>query len=457
MKRLSEVLDRKLRLSVAISAVAVSGLALYLSFCANAGDRAPAAILRVSSLEYIVEADGLIESALLTEVHAPSGLKVRALYVNEGDAVEEGATLARLDTEALELEIQRAELNIRSAEANMSNEQTALANSVTGARNALASADVSLQAARREYESLRDRRGDEPAVEVAAINLDAAQRAYEYSVSLFGIGEISREALIQSENALEKARTAHDDALKGAGDALDRAREAYEAAGIKRKTANDTLQDAIAKNTDPAAVALELQRVALREKEIRLRDASILAPSGGIVTLVNAKLGAPASGLMFIIEDTRDIRARARVSETDIASVKAGDRCLITPAGQARGFGGRVTSLPFAAEREPSGAFSAVVGDDAYFVVEVIPDEAPEGIYIGMNVKVSIVTDSREACFAVPNGLIQREGARRWIIAGGAGEKPGEIPVETGLETRRLTEITGEGLYEGLRVYAPTR
>jgi multidrug efflux pump subunit AcrA (membrane-fusion protein) len=451
-KRAPWTTKKKVWAAARIAVIALVGIAAFL-LRPGADKRQPAFILEEGVLEYTVEEDGLVESAHRSEVYAPSGLKVSEVFVQEGGAVRQGDMLAQLDTEALTLEIQRAELNIRSAEANMSSEQAALANSVTSARNALSSAEVALQTARREYETLLRQEGKETAVTAAGINLDAARRAYEYNLSLFDIGGVSQEMLNQAENTWEKAQAAYDDAVSGAGGSLDGAREAFDAAQIRRKTANDALNDAIAKNTDPAAAALELQRVAYQEKLLRLRDAGVTAPSGGTVTLVNAKEGAPASGLLFVIEDERELLVRARVGEADVAALSVGTPCLIRPAGGAQAYDGAVTLLPAAAERDATGAFSAAAGDDVYFIVEAAMENAQPDVYIGMNAKVTFIAGSKDACFAVPNGLIYRDGERRWVVARGSDGRLAEVPVETGVETRRVTEIIAESLYEGMALY----
>ena len=440
--------------ALVVGILAVVGIVGGMLLFGGADKQAPALVLQRAYFESIVEADGMIESAHKAEVYAPSGLRVSEIFVAEGDAVQEGALLAQLDTEALALEVQRAELNIKSAEANMSGEQTALANAVTNARNALSSAEISLQTARREYNTLLGKQGNETAVAVAEINFDAAQRAYTYQYSLYEIGGISREMLTQAENTLDKARTAYDDAIRGADESLERGRDALEAALIRHKTASDALADAVSKNTDPAAVALELQRVAYNEKLLRLRDAGITAPSGGVVTLVNAVEGAPASGLMFVIEDDQSLIVRVRVAETEIASVAMGTPCRIRIPGGGEDFHGIVTLIPAAAERDATGAFSAVIGDDAYFLIEAAVANDRPGLFIGMNAKVSLIVGTKDDCFAIPNGLLYRDGSRCWVVTGGRGGGYMEIPVETGLETRRMTEILSEQLYEGMALFS---
>ena len=446
--------NKRIRLIAAALVLLIIAAVIVVLAQGKNDSAAPAAILQRGYLEYTVEADSLIESALKTEIHAPSSLRVGEIFVREGDAVREGDVLALLDTEALELEIQRAELSIRSAEVNMTNEQTALANSVTSARNALSSADVSLQTARREYDTLLGQEGNEPGVTAAAINLEDARRAYENSRSLFDIGGISQEALTQSQNMLDKAQTAYDDAARAAQDSRKRAQETLEAARIRQRSAGDALSDAIDKNTDPAAIALELQRVAYNEKLLRLRDASVTAPAGGIVTLVNAKVGAPASGLMFIIENDQELIIRARVGEADVPALSPGMRCRIRPAGQEQNLNGHITVLPRVAEREASGAFSAVTGDDVYFIVEAAIEDAEPGVLIGMNAKVFFIVESKDACFAVPNGLIYRNDGLCQVFTRGQGGRLTGIPVDTGLQTRHFTEIISESLYEGLELYS---
>ncbi|MCL1849250.1 MAG: HlyD family secretion protein [Clostridiales bacterium] len=448
------VCANKTRQIGALAAVVAAMSLLGFAFFQGMEDKpSPALLLQRGYFESVIEADGMIESAHKAEVYAPSGLRIEKVFVEEGDIVWEGDLLAQLDIEALSLEIQRAELNIRSAEANMSSEQSAQANSVASARNALSSAEISLETAKREYHRLLDQQGRETSVAVAEINLDSAQRAYAYNLSLYEIGGISREMLTQAENMLDKAQTAYEDAIRGAREALDRAQDAMDAALIRHKSASDALSDAIEKNTDPAAAALELQRVAHQEKLLRLRDASITAPSRGVVTLVNASEGAPASGLMFVIEDSQALIVRARVAETDIASVSTGTPCRILSPGGAYAYDGLVTLIPSAAERDASGAFSAVIGDDAFFMVEAAVEEGHTGLRIGMNVKVSLIAGAKEDCYAIPNGLIFRDGARCWVITVGKDGKWKEVPVETGLETRRMTEIYGADLFEGMAIF----
>jgi multidrug efflux pump subunit AcrA (membrane-fusion protein) len=442
-------------LTIGIVTVLIAAAALAVILIGgNRAPQKPAAILSKGPVEYIAEADSAIESACKTEVYAPSGLKVREIFVREGDMVHIGSLLAELDTEALELDIRRAELNIQNAEANLSNEQTALVNAVTSARNGLESASVSVRAAQREYDLLTAQQGQEPTTVAAAINLDTARRTWENYDTLYKEVEgVSYEALTQSKDAYDKAQSAYDDTLRTASDAIERACETLDAAILRQQNAGNVLTDAISKNTNPAAVALELQKVALDEKRIRLRDAHITAPATGGITLVSAKEGAPASGLMFVIEDETRLIVRARVEEADVADLHIGTPCRIRPAGKEWELTGAVTRVPSAAERDNTGVFTATVGDDVYFIVEAAIENAHPGVLIGMNAKVSFIIDAREECFYAPRSLIYRDGARCWVLARDRAGHIIEIPVEIGLEAGRVSEIMSNALYEGMELF----
>ncbi|MDR1192846.1 MAG: HlyD family secretion protein [Peptococcaceae bacterium] len=440
-----------------IAAGAVGAALLIFLIAVVAGQSAlpgPAAILARTALERVVKADGLVESAAKAEVYAPSSLRVLRIYVQEGDKVAAGDLLAELDTEALALEIRRAELSIQSAEASLSGEQRALETTIANARESESAAAIDARAARREYETLLARRGQEPAVVAAAVNLDTARRIRDDNQALFAAGGVSRETATQSEEALQKAEAAYQDATRGASDALERAREALDTAEVRHKSAVVTLDDALKRDTDPAAAALALQRVALEEKRIRLRDAAITAPAGGRVTLVNAKQGAAASGLLVVIEDDELLIVRARVEESDLAGVAIGADCRIQAGGREDTLAGVVTKIAAAAERETDGAFSALSGDDVYFSVELAIEAPPAGVLIGMNAAVELIADRREDCFAAPRELIYREEDGGAYVLTRRLTGLARVPVETGLTTGAgLTEIAGEGLYEGLALY----
>jgi multidrug efflux pump subunit AcrA (membrane-fusion protein) len=438
-----------------ITAGAVLGVLLILgAVLFNIYRSLPAAayILRQTTLRQTVQAEGMVEAGEKREIYAPSSLKVQRLLVEEGSRVKAGDLLAVLDTETLELEIRRGELNLQNAEANLTSEQRSLSNSVTNARNAQASAALSLQTARRELDSLLAQQGSEGAVVAAKANLDYARRTWENYQALASAEGVSREALTQAQEAYHKAEAAYADALQGAEDNLALARENLEAAEIRLQNADAALQDATARNTDPAAIALELQRLALDEKKLKLRDANMTAPISGRVTYLAAKTGVPASGLLFVIEDDQNLLVRARIEESDMEGLTPGLPCLIRATGSGREYAGQVLWVAGAAERDGAGEFSAVTGDEVFFSVKVGIDDPDGELLIGMNAETEFLLAQRENCYGVPQDLVVESQGQAYVFTR-IGFFLTPIPVETGLETGKLTEISGDSLREGLPLY----
>ncbi len=446
---LSEGAVRKITAAIALAAVL-----LLACFLLNRYRSLPPAAytLQQMNLRQSVQAEGMVESGEKREIYAPSGLKVQQLLAKEGDQVAGGDVLALLDTEALALEIRRGELSIQSAEANLSSEQRSLANGVTNARNAQSGAALSLQTAQRELDSLIAQQGNEAAVVAARANLDYARRTWENYQTLAAAEAVSREALAQAEEACHKAEAAYADAVQGAADKLAQAREDLEAVRLRQQNAADTLQDAMARNTDPAAVALELQRVTLEEKKLRLRDAEISAPIAGRVTYIAAKTGVPASGLLFVIENDQDLLVRARVEESNMAGLAPDTPCLIRAVGSGREYSGRVVWVANAAERDGAGDFSAVTGDEVFFPVKVSIEEPGGELLIGMNAEVEFILAQRENCYAVPKDLLEEIQGKTYVYTR-RGFFLKRIPVETGLQTGKMTEISGGALRDGLSLY----
>ena len=438
----------------AVAIVAVAGIAAFAIMNRGGAELKASAVLSKGPIEQVAKAEGIIESANKYEVYSPSNLRVKDIYVREGDMVKSGDVLAELNSEALALEIRRAELSIESAEASLTNEQSSLLNTITGARNTLQSASVSLRTAQREYDKLLTQSGQEPAVVSAEINLDTARRAWENNKALYDAGGISLEALTQTKDMYDKSQSAYDDACRTASDALKRAQESLDTAKIRQKNANDVLDDAISKNTDPAAVAVELQKAVLEEKKIKMRDAQIFSPAAGRVTLVMAKTGAQALGLLFVIEDDQNLIVNARAEEADIADIALGMPCRIQPAGRDWILEGAVSLIQPAAERDESGAFKAAIGDDVFFAVEVAVKNAHPGVFIGMNAEVTFVIEERSDCFSAPKSLVYRDEQHSWVLARNKFGKIAELTVETGIENSRMVEIIADGLFEGMELFS---
>lgn len=184
----------------------------------------------------------------------------------------------------------------------------------------------------------------------------------------------------------------------------------------------------------------------------------VKASTGGTITAVNAVKGNPANGELFTIEDTNDLRVRGKVKEADLNHIHENMPVLVkADATGYKIFPGNLTKIaPTAIKSE---ATTTATNNKAEFEVEVdLPSDAT-GLKIGMNTRLSIVSEERADVFCVPfEALVVDSAGQSSIYI--AKENPVEqgsftvesIPVTTGLETDSLIEIAGDQLSAGMSV-----
>ncbi len=87
-------------------------------------------------------------------------------------------------------------------------------------------------------------------------------------------------------------------------------------------------------------------------------------------------------------------------------------------------------------------------------VIPVLIDitEKPENLIAGVIANAKIKTDRAENVFAVPSGALMQDGEGYKIYTLNEDNTISGIPVEIGLETDLESEVTGDGLAEGMKI-----
>jgi multidrug resistance efflux pump len=133
------------------------------------------------------------------------------------------------------------------------------------------------------------------------------------------------------------------------------------------------------------ASTIEIMEIALLMLERQLEEATIKAPISGTVTAVIAKEGAVGAGLLFVIEDTENLRITTRFREYDIARVETGMEVAITSdATGSAVYTGVISRI------NPAAVISASVVE---FEVEVVVTSHDTGLRIGTNTRINIILD----------------------------------------------------------------
>lgn len=215
---------------------------------------------------------------------ATSGV-IREIFVNEGDFVEQGAALARLDDE-----LERARVDAAQAEVELAEAQLAKAR-----RGNRSSEIEELMASARAVEAQRDQ----------------AERELERQQQLFDSKVIPKDALDRSIATRDQLQAQ----LKSA-----QARAQTSRLGARIEDINI------------ARAQLKSAQARLAQSQQELARRKIMAPFAGEVLQLKFRLGEfyqPGAEPLLLLGDTRTLRVRLDVDERDIAKLAIGQRAQI--------------------------------------------------------------------------------------------------------------------------------
>jgi len=334
---------------------------------------------------------------------------VEEVLVEEGDTVEEGQVLVRLDTEEWEDEL------------------TALEDQVTAKERDLLQKEINLIIAENDLEDAEDAWLETVSVGRKIIRLE--QRLDWYLENDPGdvekINEIKQELEWRWN---EFYRVASD------SDEVTMKEMALELAHGQLEDAQNALQDA-QKELDKA----------------KSKSAIIVAPFSGFITVINVEGGDEVMKGTVAVElaDPNKFEADIMVSEMDILQVKLGGEAWVqVDAMQGLSLPAEVTHISPTATIQ-----SGVVNYEVKVEVESLK---PEGLQLreGLTVIVSIIVDERNDVLLVPNVAITTQGRQTYVQVMSQGGIIEERSITTGISDWQYTEVT-EGLSEGEQVVVP--
>jgi Multidrug resistance efflux pump len=332
---------------------------------------------------------------------------VKQVNVKVGDRVKAGDILAQLDTTNLELDIKQAELNLINAEESLKTEEAANKYSLQNSENS---------------------------VESAKLDLDNAQNSYDKVKSLFDEGKSTSDDLSKAELTLKKAQIAYNNAQA-------------------------SLNNVKSKNTTASKNNIESQKTSLEKQRQTLKNARITSPIDGTVTLINAKENGPASGLLFVVEDTDNLVVLTEIGEYDIDSVNVGQDVVIKSDSTGdKEFAGTVSKIAPTATKDASG--NTASSSNVQFDTEVILKDKDPNIKIGMNVRLTIKLKEKKDVFSVPyDAVVTETDGNQYIYAVDTQQKDSKsnnaakkIKVEKGMETDMYIEVISPDLKDGMNI-----
>jgi HlyD family secretion protein len=329
---------KKILIGVAIVLVGAAVVGANFYFKKKDGIVVTAEAVRARDLEAIVSASGKLQAKRFVNMSAVQMGRVTRLAVEEGDRVKAGQFLLQIDPNILRGSVQRGEA------------------AVAGARSGLEQARVGIATAQANLTLARDQ----------------AKRQRE----LWKEGLTTREALDQAESLLAVRET-------------------------ELQAAQSEVQN--------RQHMIQQESASLSTSRYNLDQVTLIAPFDGIVTRRNIEEGENvvvgtmnnAGTQLLTVADMSIVEAELEVDETEIPSVKIGQRAKVTiDAISGETFPGKVTEIGNSPLQTPA---QAQAGQQATnFKVVVTLDKAPEAVRPGFTCSAEITTGTRSQAIAVP-------------------------------------------------------
>jgi HlyD family secretion protein len=431
-------LGKKLR-RIVIGA-AVGFVALVALFFALRTSPVPVEIAEVSRQtvrEFIAE-DGTTRLKETYIIDMPVSGTIERITLDEGDRVQAGETLARVDAFDLEQRIRAIEAGIRQAEAQTVgvDEQKTKPETIESAQLRIQESSANLAIARQERS-------------IAEINFEDAEREYNRMKTLRAGDVISQSEFDRVERQFNTARENLERAKLGVD-------LAARSAAIAEKEAERVVGSVDDNEYMREFYAAEKQRYLAELDQARedLKKSDIQAPIDGVVLekFVEDRRVMAAGTQLLTIGDPASIEIETDILSEEVVRIDEGDPVEIM--GKALGDG---TVIGTVKRIYPRGfkKISSLGIEQQRVKVLIAFDNSGLNLLPGTSVDIRVITESRENVLAVPERSTFRQ-ANRWYVFLYRGGEARLQEVELGIKNDDWAEIIA-GLEEGDAVIAEPR
>lgn len=265
---------------------------------------------------------------------------------DEGDSVQPGQLLARIDPQPYTHELARSEAELAAAEAELQLREA-------GARS-------------EEIEQAR------AALEESRVFAMDATRSYERQIALIRTGSTSKQNLETSEATLDQAKQ----------------RVRLNEAKLKLLESGFRVEEKAA-----AAAKVALAKAARASAALHLEDTELKAPAAGVVLTRAVEPGAilQAGATVFSLSLERPVWVRAYVHEADLGRVPPGTRVrVITDGRPDRPFHGKVGFVSPRAEFTPKSVETPELRTSLVYRLRVVVEDSDGSLRQGMPVTVTL-------------------------------------------------------------------
>lgn len=332
----------------------------------------------------------LEESTLSFQQSGP----ISAIYVNQGDRVNAGELIAKIDDSTLRAQLAQVEAQI--AQASSQAQSSAMNVPITQQQTS-------------------------QAVASAKAALASAKLTYDQDAQLFKQGYVSQSQLEQARAQYVQAQSQYNTAVANQG-----------STGIQ--SSNAAAAQAAVKSAQAQANVLKTE----------IGQTALYAPFDGVVTARLMDPGAMASpgNPVLKVSKVNTVWVNVNVPDVDLAYVHSGTAVQFTASQLgSRPFTGTIATVN-AVPTQGTLSYQARIRQPN-------PDAALRG---GMLVSVTIEKGRHNNAIVVPRQAVAQTDQGSNVFVVGADHKAKEVPVQVGLQTDTLSEVRSPEIKPGTLV-----
>jgi HlyD family secretion protein len=352
-----------------------------------------------------ISASGQLQPNTVTTIRPDSNMPTRkliTLLVKEGERVEAGQALAKVDPSGLDLDLKSAQASYQAQKAKLDN---------------ILAKPAGLDAAQAEADLAQARN-----------TLEDAEITYTSTKALADKDLASKNQLADAERQLSLAKSRYDNA-----DLSYRS--------VKAQSQDDVLQ------SQEAAVAQADS--ALRKARLIFDSATVRSPVNGIVAEIDVNVGdlvGPSTAMMTVI-DPDPMWLLAQINENDVVQLKVGQPAAVTPSGYPdMALEGKVIQLDLRAQVQSNvSVFTAIIQ---------VPNRDGKLLW-GMNADAEISVLSMRNVLTLPTSAVKTVNGASQVTIQDEG-KLVTWDVEVGANDGSKIQIVA-GLEEGEEVVVQRR
>ena len=416
------------------------------------------AMIEKRTIANSINGNGTVESAEKEDVTGGSmGMEVVSVNVEAGDTVSAGDIVCVFDTDDLQdrvEDLQEQVADVEEARIEYNEEQDRQQIEAVGNQQSnLNQLVVDLKVAKEELK----------AEEKELVNRQRAFEEAKTNISFTDEDRVTHESLISLQQTKVNTAKSKVDNIQTQ---IDRWEEQDNWVYVERKEDND---EQAKERTD----ALNEQ---IADYQEQINEATVRASVSGVVTRINVKEGATfTGGVIASIEAVDQFVVEAQIEEYDIADIATGMKVLIkTDATRDAELEGEVTYIAPRATNSGSsaGGFNSLISGvdtssfssgsgSATYLVKIAIRESNERLRLGMNAKVSILTEERVDAWSVPyDAVYTREDGSTYLEKVTGKDEDGnilteEMNVELGIQGTYYVEVISSEIQEGIQILIP--